>query len=60
MCDGHRSDNSEGYSDSPDTSSNMRGSDLPWYRVLAVSTKNYMIKARRLSWCCGNNGEPGC
>ena len=60
MCDGHRSDDSEGQVHSPERSSNMMGTGLPWYRVLAVSTKNYMIKARRLSLCCGNNGEPGC
>ena len=60
MCDGHRSDDYDGHEDSPERSSNMGGSGLPWYRVLAISTKNYMIKARRLSWCCWNNGEPGC
>ena len=60
MCDGHKPDDSERHSINPDRFANMKGTGLPWYRVLAVSTKNYMIKARRLSLCCGNNGEPGC
>ncbi len=60
MCDGHKSDDSHGHEHSSGNLSTLRGTGLPWYRVLAIATKNYSIKARRLSWCCGNNGEPGC
>ncbi len=60
MCDGRRSEDSHEHETRSGKLSTLRDTGLPWYRVLAVSTKNYMIKGRRLSLCCGNNGEPGC
>jgi hypothetical protein len=33
---------------------------MPHRRRLALLAKNYWIRARTLSLCCGNPGEPGC
>jgi hypothetical protein len=33
---------------------------MPLSRKLRLFLRNYWIKARTGSTCCGNHGEPGC
>ena len=40
--------------------SNLRGTGLPWLRVLAQVASNFRIKVVNRSNCCGNLGQPGC
>ena len=42
------------------TLANMRNSELTWHSMLVRAAMNYLRKARNLSMCCGNHGEPGC
>lgn len=42
------------------TIANFRGSELPWYKTLAVASINYGRKIRGGQECCGNTGHPGC
>ena len=39
---------------------NIRDYDAPWPVKLRLAARNYWIKVRTLSVCCGNHGEPGC
>jgi hypothetical protein len=39
---------------------NWRESDLPVHRKLALTFRNYWIRLRTRSDCCGHLGEPGC
>ena len=40
--------------------SNLRGTGLPWHRVLALVASNMRLKAATRRGCCGNYGQPGC
>ena len=40
--------------------SNWREYDAPFGTKLRLAMKNYWIRARTFSNCCGNHGEPGC
>ena len=40
--------------------SNWREYDAPFATKLRLVLRNYWIRARTLSNCCGNDGEPGC
>ena len=39
---------------------NLRWSGLPLHVTSALYVTNMLRKARRLSMCCGNHGQPGC
>ena len=39
---------------------NLRGTGLPWWRVLAIAASNTWRKMVLLRGCCGNPGQPGC
>ncbi len=39
---------------------NLRGTGLPWRRVLALVARNFRVKITSLRGCCGNYGQPGC
>jgi hypothetical protein len=39
---------------------NWRESKLPFHRKLALTFRNYWIRLRTRSDCCGHLGEPGC
>ena len=39
---------------------NWRDYDAPFATKLRLFTRNYWMKMRTLSMCCGNHGEPGC
>ena len=39
---------------------NMRWSGYPLHTASAIWVRNMLRKARTLSLCCGNNGQPGC
>ena len=39
---------------------NVMGSRLSWRKSLARIAVNNWRKARFVSGCCGNNGQPGC
>ena len=38
----------------------LRDSDASTATTLRLFTRNYWLKARHLSLCCGNPGQPGC
>ena len=40
--------------------SNLRWSGLPPHTASFLYVRNMLLKARRLSLCCGNHGQPGC
>ena len=40
--------------------SNLRNSDLPWPRRLAVALSNFWRKCHLVQTCCGHPGHPGC
>ncbi len=33
---------------------------MPWSRKLRLMARNYWIRVRTGSNCCGHDGEPGC
>ncbi len=39
---------------------NLRGTGLPWHRVLSLMATNNWRKLRTAQNCCGNYGAPGC
>ncbi len=39
---------------------NLRGTGLPWRRLLARVAANNWLKLRSARNCCGNYREPGC
>lgn len=38
----------------------LRDYDASTATTLRLFARNYWLKARRLSLCCGNPGQPGC
>jgi len=40
--------------------SNWREYDAPLATKLRLALRNYGLRLRRRSGCCGNAGEPGC
>ena len=43
-----------------DTIRGWRDYEAPASTKMRLVVRNYWIKARTLSMCCGNHGEPGC
>ena len=39
---------------------NLRGTGLPWRKVVALIAANMKLKITSLRGCCGNYGQPGC
>ncbi len=39
---------------------NMRWSGYPLHTASGIWVRNMLRKARTLSLCCGNHGQPGC
>ena len=39
---------------------NLRGTGMPWRRVLSLVASNTWLKVASRRGCCGNPGQPGC
>ena len=39
---------------------NLRGTGLPWRRVLALVAANFWRKITTMQGCCGHPGQAGC
>ena len=39
---------------------NLRGTGLPWRKVIALVAANVKLKITSLRGCCGHPGQPGC
>ena len=39
---------------------NLRGTGMPWHRVLSLVASNTWLKVASRRGCCGNPGQPGC
>ena len=59
MCEpgssGHRGRGSFG-----ELISNWREYDAPAGTKLRLAARNYLLRLKNRSLCCGNDGEPGC
>ncbi len=63
MCEPNANPDGERRNERPNLSdifSNMRNSDLPWHRTLAMVASNNWRKLKTRRSCCGSLGAPGC
>ena len=58
---GHHHQHDHGGPDSPLSAiRNLRGTGLPWRKVLAIAASNMRRKIVTMRGCCGHPGQPGC